>query len=109
MSIYKVRGPRTKRLAMISPSEPLLSSEEISYARQHFDNLDRENRGFIDVEELPSLLRHIGFYMEKERLDKYYVMFFGYGLNTMDPTLTWERFLLLYSMLMRNQLPVIII
>lgn len=106
MSSRKVRGPRVKRLAMISPSDPTLSREEIAYAREHFDKFDPEKRGVIDTEELPSLLRHIGFYMEKDRLDKYYVMFFGYGLNTMDPTLSWERFVLLYSMLMRNQLPV---
>ena len=106
MSAIKVRGPRTKRLAMISPSDAMLSQEEISFARHHFDKFDTDNRGSIDTEELPSLLRDIGFYMEKERLDKYYLMFFGFGLNTMDPSLPWERFLIVFSMLMRNQLPV---
>ena len=109
MSVNKVRGPRVKRLAMISPSDTSVTNQEIALAKEHFNKFDTENRGSIDIEELPSLLREIGFYMEKDRLDKYYLMFFGYGLNTMDPVLSWERFLLLYSMLMRNQLPVIFI
>jgi Ca2+-binding EF-hand superfamily protein len=106
MSIYKVRGPRIKRLAMISPSDTTLTPEELAFAKQHFDKLDTDGTGVIDTEELPSLLRHIGFYMEKERLDRYYIMFFGHNLNTMDPVLSWDRFVLLFSMIMRNQLPV---
>lgn len=91
---------------MISPSEAALTTDEVTLAQQSFNMFDSEGRGAIDIEELPSLLRHLGFHMEKERLDRYYLMFFGYGLNTMDPTLSWERFVLLFSMLMRNQLPV---
>ena len=109
MSVSKVRGPRVKRLTMISPSDNVLSDEEKVFAKQHFDKFDLDGQGYIDTEELPSLLRHIGFFMEKERLDKYYLMFFGAGLNTMDPTISWDRFLIVFSMLMRNQLPVLFI
>lgn len=91
---------------MITPTDGTLSPEEISLAKLHFDKFDVDNSGSIDIEELPSLLRHLGIQMEKERLDRYYYIFFGAGLDTMEPKLAWERFCVILGMLLRNQLPV---
>ena len=107
MNPYKVRGPRVKCLTMITPTDGTLSPEESALAKLHFNKFDSDSSGSIDIEELPSLLRHMGMHMEKERLDRYYSIFFGPGLDTMEPKLAWERFCVILGMLLRNQLPVI--
>ncbi|CAG9325138.1 unnamed protein product [Blepharisma stoltei] len=106
MNTSKIRGPRTKRLVMITPSDSHFSKEEELFARQNFNYFDIEGTSEIDMEELPSLLRRMGLSMEKARLDKYYRMFFGPNLETLEQTISWDRFLILFSMIMRNQLPI---
>lgn len=106
MSLSNIRGPRTRRLVMITPSDSHFTKEEELFARQNFNFFDIEGTSEIDIEELPSLLRRMGLSMKKERLENYYRMFFGPNLETLESSISWDRFLIMFSMIMRNQLPV---
>ena len=91
---------------MITPSDSTLSAEEEAFARQHWLVFDKSRSEELDMEELPSLLRHMGIFMENSRLDRYYRLFFGQTYDTMEKYIEYDRFLILISMILRNQLPI---
>lgn len=95
-----------KRIVMITPSDSNLTVPEEEFARGYWDTYDVDKREVLDMEELPSLLRCMGIYMEKQRLERYYRLFFGQTLDTWEQEIPLDRFLILLSMILRNQLPI---